>query len=48
MASDVVGPAYLNLQLKVARSAEPQPDIVLARPREDYYAGRRMNWELFG
>jgi Uma2 family endonuclease len=27
----------------LSRYTEPQPDIVLARPREDYYGGRRIS-----
>jgi Uma2 family endonuclease len=24
---------------------EPQPDIVLLKPRQDYYAGKKISWE---
>jgi Uma2 family endonuclease len=24
---------------------EPQPDIVLLKPRKDYYEGKKMSWE---
>jgi len=46
-AARLDGKAILSVQNPVLLSqyTEPQPDIVLARPRDDYYAGRRISPE---
>lgn len=39
--------AIVSIQnpVRLSRYTEPQPDIVLARPRPDFYAGRRISPE---
>ena len=45
--SRLAGKAMVSVQnpVRLDRFSEPQPDIVLARPREDYYAGKRLSSE---
>ena len=46
-ALSLAGKAMVSVQNPVllSRYTEPQPDIVLARPREDYYADKRISPE---
>lgn len=43
-SSRLAGKVIVSVQnpVRLSRYTEPQPDIVLARPRTDYYAGRRI------
>jgi Uma2 family endonuclease len=43
-SSRLAGKVIVSVQnpVRLSRYTEPQPDIVLARPREDYYAGSRI------
>jgi Uma2 family endonuclease len=42
--SRLAGKVMVSVQnpVRLSRYTEPQPDILLARPREDYYAGKRI------
>ena len=43
----LAGKAIVSIQnpVRLSRYTEPQPDIVLARPRDDYYSGQRIGPE---
>ena len=46
-ASRLVGRAIVSVQnpLWISKYSEPQPDIVLVKPRDDYYATESLSWE---
>jgi|SRR5579862_5441287 len=46
-SSRLAGKAIVSVQnpVRLSRYTEPQPDLVLARPREDYYSGKRLSAE---
>jgi Uma2 family endonuclease len=39
--------AVISVQnpVQLSRYTEPQPDIVVLKPRADYYAGKKISWE---
>ena len=41
----LAGKVMVSVQnpVRLSRYTEPQPDILLARPRDDYYAGKRIS-----
>src|SRR5207247_6967332 len=43
----LAGKVIVSVQnaVRLSRYTEPQPDIVLARPRDDYYGGKRITPE---
>jgi Putative restriction endonuclease len=47
LAGKLAGQAIVSIQnpLIISRFSEPQPDIVLLKPRDDYYSTERVRWE---
>src|SRR5205085_263235 len=46
-ADRLPGKAMVSVQnpLRLSRYSEPQPDIVLAKPRSNFYSDKRLAWE---
>jgi Uma2 family endonuclease len=46
-AARLPGQAMVSVQnpLRLSRYTEPQPDIVLAKPRKNFYSDKRVSWE---
>ncbi len=46
-AARLAGKAMVSVQnpLLLSRYTEPQPDIVLAKPRANFYSDKRLSWE---